>query len=134
MKKLLAMILAAAMLLTFAACGAATEQEEPASTPTGTTGLKSITVTVVHSDGSTKTLTYETAEEFLGPVLKDAGLIRGNDGPYGLEITEVDEETAIYNTDKAYWALYEGDTYAMQGIDQTPVVDGGTYKLEYTGA
>ena len=129
MKKLLAIILCAVMLLSLAACGAK-QEETPA-----TGGEKvSFTVIVVHKDGSEKTFTYETNEKFVGPVLTAAGLLEGNAGPYGLEITEVDEETAIYNTDKAYWALYEGDTYAMQGIDQTPVVDGGTYKLEYTGA
>ncbi len=132
MKKLLAIFLTLALVLTFAGCGA-----KPAETPDstdGTTALKSITVIVVHSDNSVKTFNYETYEEYLGPVLKKSNLIRGNDGPYGLEITEVDEETAIYATDKAYWALYEGETYAMQGIDQTPVVDGRTYKLVYTGA
>ena len=65
-------------------------------------------------------------------MLVNAGLIKGNDGPYGLEITEVDGEQAIYNTDKAYWAVYEGEEYALQGIDTTPVVEGRTYKLVYT--
>ena len=128
MKKLFAILLAAVMLLGLAACAA----ETPATTAGGDT--KKITVTVVHSDGSSKDFTYETAEEFLGPVLIKDGLIEGNEGPYGLEITKVDGEQAIYDTDKAYWALYEGAEYALQGIDTTPVVDGGTYKLEYTGA
>ena len=51
-----------------------------------------------------------------------------------MEITEVDGEKAIYNEDKAYWAVYEGEEYAMQGIDTTPVKEGATYKLVYTGA
>ena len=87
---------------------------------------------VIHADGSEKTFTYETAEEFVGPVLEAADLIQGNMGQYGLEITHVDGEQAIYNTDKAYWAVYEGEEYAMQGIDTTPVVEGKTYKLVYT--
>ena len=81
---------------------------------------------------ATKTFTYETAEEFVGPVLEADGLIQGNAGPYGMEITTVDGEQAIYNTDKAYWAVYEGEEYALQGIDTTPVVEGKTYKLVYT--
>ena len=67
-------------------------------------------------------------------MLEKEGLIEGNAGPYGMEITKVDGEQAIYNEDKAYWALFEGAEYALQGIDTTPVVDGGVYKLEYTGA
>ena len=88
----------------------------------------------VHSDGTEKTFTYKTDLEFVGPVLQEEGLIKGNDGPYGLEITEVDGEQAIYNEDKAYWAVYEGEEYALQGIDTTPVVENRIYKLVYTGA
>ena len=155
MKKLIALLLSLVLMLTFAACQAAetpqatdsvgnatdsvgdasdaTATADPDATgDTQTAGMKKILVTVVHSDGTSKEFTYETAEEFLGPVLVAEGLIQGNDGPYGLEITQVDGETAVYNTDKAYWALYEGDAYALQGIDTTPVTDGGSYKLEYT--
>ena len=133
MKKLFAVMLAVLMLLTFAACGK-TEEAPQTETPSGEKALAAITVTVVHKDGSSKDFTYETDEEFLGALLQAEGLIEGNDGPYGLEITKVDGEQAIYETDKAYWALYEGEEYALQGIDTTPIKDGGTYKLEYTGA
>ena len=30
--------------------------------------------------------------------------------------------------------VYEGEEYALQGIDTTPIVDGAIYKLVYTGA
>ena len=102
--------------------------------PQSVEGDKHITVTVVHKDGTSKDFTYQTDEEFLGPLLQKEGLIEGNAGPYGMEITKVDGEQAIYDTDKAYWALEEGAEYALQGIDTTPIKDGGTYKLEYTGA
>ena len=75
---------------------------------------------------------YETEEEFVGPVLEADGLIKGNEGPYGMEITEVDGEKAVYAENKAYWAVYEGEEYALQGIDTTPAVDGAIYKLVYT--
>ena len=141
MKKLFALLLALTMLLSLAACGTSNQQESTAGTTEATTQgtteentLMKITVTVVHADGTSKDFTYETDEEFVGPVLEKAGLIKGNMGAYGLEITEVDGETAIYDTDKAYWAVYEGEEYALQGIDTTPVKDGGVYKLVYTGA
>ena len=139
MKKLVTLLLAFVMVLSLAACAAPKTETPPDTTAAAditdtTTALKKITVTVVHKDGSSKNFTYETDEEFLGPVLEADGLIKGNAGPYGMEITHVDGEQAIYDTDKAYWALYEGAEYALQGIDTTPVTDGGTYKLEYTGA
>lgn len=139
MKKVMSLILALVLIFALAACGKAETAETPKTEAAGasqedTQALKKITVTVIHKDGTTKEFTYETAEEFLGPVLQKDGLIEGNEGPYGLEITKVDGEQAIYNEDKAYWALYEGEEYALQGIDTTPVTDGGVYKLEYTGA
>ncbi len=136
MKKLFALLLAMVMMLALVACNV--PQDADTGDSTGDSGsqttLASFTVVVVHSNGISKSFEYETDEEFVGPVLLEAGLIKGNDGQYGLEITEVDGEQAIYATNKAYWAIYEGEEYAMQGIDTTPVVNGRTYKLVYTGA
>lgn len=112
--------------------GELTETPEPEHERPGEEEGVSFTVVVVHADGSKKTFTYTTTEKYVGPVLTAAELIKGNAGPYGLEITEVDGEKAVYNTDKAYWAVYEGEEYALQGIDTTPVVEGRTYKLVYT--
>ena len=148
-KKIFALLLAAVMVLALAACAEKAPEEtvniltESTATPTEGTaaanddttasaGKNAITVKVVHSDGSEKVFTYNTDEEFLGDVLLADGLIKGNEGPYGLEISEVDGETAVYATDKAYWALFEGDQYALQGISTTPIKDGGEYGLVYT--
>jgi hypothetical protein len=65
-------------------------------------------------------------------VLTGAGLIEGEDGPYGLMISAVDGEVADWNVDQGYWALYVGEEYATTGIDTTPVYDGSSYALEYT--
>lgn len=128
MKRFLALFLAVAAALALVACAAAPAENTAAQAA----GLKKFTVTVVHADGSSREFSYETDKEFVGPVLQEAGLIEGNAGPYGMEITKVDGEQAVYNTDKAYWAVYVGEEYALQGIDTTPVTDGGVYKLEYT--
>ena len=127
MKKILALILSVLMVLSLTACGGTAENKDSTATE-----LKKFTVTVVHADGSEKVFTYESDAENVGPVLLEAGLIKGNDGPYGLEITEVDGEQAIYDTDKAYWAVYVGEEYALSGIDTTPITDGGEYSLVYT--
>ena len=37
-------------------------------------GSKTITVTVVHGNGTSKDFTYHTDEEYLGPVILDNGL------------------------------------------------------------
>ena len=100
--------------------------------PETSAGHKTITVDVVHADESRKTFTYETDAEYLGEVLLEEGLIEGDEGEYGLYITAVDGEEAIYEVDSSYWALYEGEDYAQQGIDQTPIRDGAKYSLVYT--
>ena len=100
--------------------------------PGTTAGHKTFTDKVVHSDGSEKPFTYETDAEYLGEVLVAEGLIVGHDSQFGLYIDTVDGEDAIYEENGAYWALYVGEEYATQGIDQTPVTDGGTFSLVYT--
>ena len=97
-------------------------------------GEKTITVTVVHGSGESKDFTYQTDEEYLGPVILGSGLVEGEMGQFGLYIKVVDGEQAIYEVDNAYWSLYVGEEMAMQGADLTPIVDGGVYKLVYTGA
>ena len=100
--------------------------------PQSVEGDKHITVTVVHKDGTDKEFTYDTNEEYLGTVLQGAGLIEGEEGPYGLMISTVDGELADWNVDQGYWALYVGEEYATTGIDQTPIHDGDVSSLVYT--
>ena len=100
--------------------------------PGTTAGSKTFTVEVVHSDGAPKTFTYHTDAEYLGEVLLDEGLIAGDVGQFGLYINTVDGEDAIYEENGSYWALYVGEDYARQGIDQTPIADGDAFSLVYT--
>ena len=94
-------------------------------------GSKEFTVIVVHKDGTQKTFTYRTDEEFLDKALLAEGLMEGHEDQYGLVIDKVDGEAAIWNVDQAYWSLYIGEEYATTGISSTPVYDGTTYKLIY---
>ena len=103
-----------------------------ATRPQTSQGAKTFTVTVVHGDGSSKDFTYHTDEEYVGAVLQAEGLIEGEMGDFGLYIQVVDGEQAVYETDGAYWAFYQGEEYAMQGIDLTPINDGDHFKLVYT--
>lgn len=103
-----------------------------ATRPETTQGSKTYTVTVVHADGSVKEFTYHTDEEYLGAALLAEGLITGFESQYGLTVESVDGETAIWDTDKAYWSLYIGEEYAMTGVSTTPVNDGDSFKWVYT--
>ena len=100
--------------------------------PQTSQGAKAFTVEVVHSDGSSKTFDYRTDEEYLGAVLEAEGLIKGEMGPYGLTIFEVDGERAVWEENGAYWAIFVNGEYGMTGVDTTPVNDGDVFKLEFT--
>ena len=103
-----------------------------ATRPQTSQGAKTFTVEVVHADGSSKTFTYHTDEEYLGAVLLAEGLIKGEEGPYGLTIYEVDGQRAVWEENGAYWAIFVNGEYGMTGVDTTPVHDGDAFGLEYT--
>ena len=103
-----------------------------ANRPQTSMGEKIFTVTVVHKDGSENLFTYATDEEYLGPVLLEEGLVEGEEGSYGLVISTVNGETADWDADQSYWALYIGEEYATTGADTTPVNNGDEFKLVYT--
>lgn len=116
------------LVLLIAAVGAAYLFNKPQTA----LGIKNITVEVIHGDGSIKSLAYSTDKEYLGELLLEEGVIAGDSGEFGMYIKVVDGEQAIYEEDAAYWALYQGEEYAAQGIDLTPIMDGDSFKLVYT--
>ena len=93
---------------------------------------KDITLKVVHGDGTEKEFPITTTAATLGDALVAEGLVEGEESSYGLFITTVDGEQAVYETDGAYWAFYVGDEYASLGVDQTPIADGDSFSLVYT--
>ena len=95
-------------------------------------GRKTITVTVIHGDGSEKKFTYETDEEYLAAVLLEEDLVQGESGEFGLMISAVDGETASWEENRSYWSIYIGDAYATTGADGIVLKDAGQYSLVYT--
>ena len=101
-----------------------------ATRPEAQQGSKTITVTVIHSDGTEKTFTYHTDAEYLAEVLLAEELVTGSDSEFGLTIESVDGETADWN-DGVFWAIYIGEEAASTGSSGIAVTDGGVYKLVY---
>ena len=102
-----------------------------ATRPEAQEGGKSFTVVVVHGNGETKEFTYSTDAEYLGAFLYEKGLLIADESNPGMFHT-VDGEKADWDVNQSYWAFYEGDQYAVQGIETTPITDGAVYKLVYT--
>lgn len=126
----LCMVLIVAMALSMTACtnntsdtsDAGQEQTQPVS--------KSFTFEVVDQNGTMTSFDITTDKELVGEALLEEGLIVGEDGPYGLYVTEVNGIVADYNVNKTYWAFYIDGGYASSGVDMTEVVDGATYTFK----
>ncbi len=91
-------------------------------------GAKTITLTVKVEEQSV-VITVKTDAETVGAALMEHNLITGDPGEFGLYIKSVNGIRADYDKDGYYWAFYEGDAYAMAGVDQTALTDGGAYTL-----
>ena len=96
------------------------------------TGVKHITVEVVHGNGAVNRFTYETEEEYLGALLQKEGLIRGTEDQFGLFVDTVDGEMAVYAENQSWWNLSCNGESAQTGVDQVLIVDGSTYTWTYT--
>ena len=125
----LCMVLIVAMALSMTACtnnnasdDANAGQEQVAS--------KSFTFEVVDKDGNTETFSITTDKTTVGEALLEEGLIAGENGQYGLYVTEVNGIVADYNVDGTYWAFYVDGAYASSGVDTTDIVDGSTYSFK----
>ncbi len=98
--------------------------------PETSAGEKSFTLTIVHKDGSENVLELTSEAEFLGPALTEMGIIIPSDSP-GMYNT-VDGETADYSKDQSCWSFLIAGEYANEGMDTTPITEGGEYTLVYT--
>lgn len=99
--------------------------------PKTVTGNKTITVSVVHQDLSTKNFTYHTDATYLGEVLQNEHLVTGKKDKYGLFITTVDGETAD-ETKQQWWCITKSGEQLNTSADSTPISDGDTYELTLT--
>lgn len=106
-------------LCAFAGC----KEEAPAA------GEKSITVTIVHKDATSKKLELTTEAEVLADALIEAKMIEyAEDGYY----TTVDGETADYSVDKGWWCLTKGGQMTTDGLNTQKIADGDVFELTYT--
>ena len=126
----LCMVLIVAMALSMTACTNNTSDSGNAGQEQTQTVEKSFTFEVVDKDGNLETFAVTTTKATVGEALLDEGLIAGEDGQYGLYVTQVNGIVADYNVDQTYWAFYVDGTYASSGVDTTDVVDGSTYSFK----
>lgn len=97
-------------------------------------GSKSITIEVVDKEGESKAYELKTDAEYLRQAMEEAeGLsFSGAESDYGMMVDTVNNLTADYPTDGAYWSFYVNGEYCNYGIDTQPVADGDAFSIVYT--
>ena len=90
---------------------------------------KTVTVTVIHGDGSQKEFVFETNEEYLRGALEQESLVQGDDGEFGLFITAVDGEAADSSAEQ-WWCVCDGSGEMMlSGVEAIAIHDGDAFQL-----
>ena len=141
LQKLLAligcMVLIAAMALVITGCGSKTETPAPTEAVASDVkelgeGATSFEFTVEDLDGTKYAYIIHTDEKTVGAALMAVDLLKGEDGPYGLYVQEVNGIRAVYEEDGSYWAFYVNGEYGMTGVDQTEIEPDTAYAFVKT--
>ena len=98
--------------------------------PQAADGAKSITVEVVHGDGTKKSFPIHTNAETLRQACDEQKLIAGRDGEYGLYILTVDGETADESAQQ-WWCITKGGAELSYGVDEAMIRDGEQYAFTF---
>lgn len=96
--------------------------------PAASVGGKTVTVEVVHGDGSVNTFDISTDEETLRGALDQESLIDGTESEYGIYILTVDGETAD-ESEQQWWSITQDGEMCMYGADELMISDGDHYEL-----
>ena len=142
-KKLLVtllVVLIAVMALIITGCTNNSQDEPTTTEPVQTTeqtsaivkgeGENAFVFIAVDLDGNSTHYMIKTDKETVGEALVENGLIAGDDSEYGLYVKTVNGITLDYDKDGKYWAFYEENAYANQGVDQTPITEGRVYTFK----
>ena len=138
---ILCMVLIAAMALLTTGCGskeeppatqAATKAETPETTAAeeASSNMVNFELIITGVEGQQTTVNIVTDQTTVGAALIEAGIIEGEEGPYGMYIKSVNGTTLDYEKDGKYWAFYENGEYALTGVDMTEITPGATYELK----
>ena len=100
-----------------------------ATRPKAEEGVKTITVTISHKDGTDKTYTWQTEAQTLAEAMNEKGLLGEDfDGMY----YTVDGETTDYSVDQSWWCLNVNGEMAMEGANTIVINDGDDFHWVYT--
>ena len=97
--------------------------------PQSEKGGQTITVEILHKDGTVNSYTIETEAETLAQAMKEKNLLGPDmDGMY----LTVDGETTDYNADQSWWKLLKNGEDPGEGANTVTIGDGDLFRWEYT--
>ncbi len=96
--------------------------------PKALEGVKEISVTITHTDGTVRAEDIETTAQYLSEALEPYDLLEGEDTEYGLFVKTVDGEYAD-DTEGTYWMFDVNGAMGEYGVDTQPVADGDAYSF-----
>jgi len=148
MKTKTIVLLSAILILLSAACGTPAtdepEQQQAAHVDEASTlensiavaqeigeGTKSFRFEVTDGEGNINVWNIQTNAATLGEALDEHGFLERDDT--GM-VSHVNGLRADFFEDGAYWALFIGDDWAMEGVDTLVIEEGATYAFVYTPA
>ena len=130
MKKKLIGVIALLVLVVAMVFAYSTFKEKPVE------GSKAVTLEVVNSKEESVVYELQTDAEFLVEIMDEAKeqgfTYEAEEGPYGLMINVVNGESAVFETDGAYWGFFVNDEYCNYGVSEQPVEDGDAFAIVYT--
>lgn len=96
-------------------------------------GAKTIMIQVIDDQNESTEYEVHTDAEYLLQAMEDVdGLtFDGEEGDYGFTVYTVNDVTADFNTDGAYWSFYLNDEYCNYGVSEQPVNDGDEFMIRY---
>ncbi len=108
-----------------------TEDQTGSDVQAETGDEKTVTVVIIHKDGSRKEDTYTTNFVKLGDLLRDEKLVDGIQGSAGYYITTADGEEAN-DRKQEWWKISRDGEMTQVGADLVDLADGSTYELAFT--
>lgn len=97
--------------------------------PEAQEGGKTITVEVLHKDGTVNSYTIQTEAETLAEAMNEKGLLGEDDN--GMYYT-IDGETTDYSVDESWWKLLKNGADPNEGANTVTIADGDVFRWEYT--
>lgn len=92
-------------------------------------GMKLITVTVAHKDGTDNTYSWQTKANTLAEAMNEKNLLGPDDN--GMYLT-IDGETTDFDADQSWWCLYKNGESVNEGANTLVIADGDDFRWEYT--